>query len=171
MKTTFLMVLLGAAFVTSAAAAQASGKIDPKERGKIQPGNPSALERRIHFDKAMTATAAEKAYAMARLEDIDRIVLKAVPEMAHLSFPTFTQFDGFFASAPKSNTILEYQYILFADLGPRGFCSIFTAEINQTPQGTDEPSGQGPRGKPVPGASFVLSGLVPPPDPSYEQML
>jgi hypothetical protein len=182
MKTTLFMVLVGAAFVTSAAAAQASGKIDPKERAKIQPSDaqqrgkiepigPSGLKRNIHLDKAITATAAEKAYATARLDDIDRIVFKAVPEMAHLSFPTFTQLDGFFASAPKANTILQYQYVLFADLGPRGFCSIFTAAINQTPQGTDEPTGQGPRGKPVPGVSFVLSGLVPPPDPSYEQML
>jgi len=181
MRTTCLL-LAGVAFVTSAAAAQASGKIDPKQRakiqpsdaqqqGKIEPGNPSALKRSVNLDNAISATAAEKAYAAARLDDIDRIVLNAVPEIARLSYPTFTQLRGFFASAPKSNTILQYQYVLFADLGPRGFCSIFTAAINQAPQGTDEPWTQGPVGKPVSGASFVLAGLTPPPDPSYEQIL
>ena len=94
----------------------------------------------------MTATAAEKTYATARLDDIERIVLKAVPEFGHLSYPTFTQFDGFHASAPKSNTILQYDYILFADLGSGRYCSIFTASINHTPQGTDEPWPQGPHG-------------------------
>jgi hypothetical protein len=84
----------------------------------------------------------------------------------------FTQLDGFFASAPKSNTILQYDYILFADLGSGRYCSIFTASINHTPHGGDEPWPQGPHGgKPVPGASFVLAELVQPPDPSYEQML
>jgi hypothetical protein len=115
-KTTFLVALAGAACVNSAAAAQATGKIDPKQRakiqpsdaqqrGKIEPGNPSGLTRRVNLAKGMTATAAEKIYATARLDDIERIVLKAVPEFG-LSYPTFTQFDGFHASAPKSNTIL-----------------------------------------------------------------
>ena len=164
MKTTFLLALAGAACVSSAAAAQASGEIEP--------GNPSGLTRRINLDKGMTATAAEKTYATARLDDIERIVLKAVPEFGHLSYPIFTQFDGFHASAPKSNTILQYDYTLFADLGSGRYCSIFTASINHTPQGGDEPWPQGPHGgKPVPGASFVLAELVQPPDPSYEQML
>ena len=182
MKTTFLLALAGVACVSSAAASQASGKIDPKQRakiqpsdaqqrGKIEPGKSSGLTRRINLDKGMTSTAAEKIYASARLDDIERIVLKAVPEFGHLSYPTFTQFDGFHASAPKSNTILQYDYTLFADLGSGRYCSIFTASINHTPQGTDEPWPQGPRGKPVPGASFVLAELVKPPDPSYEQML
>lgn len=182
MKTTFLLALAGVACVSSAAASQASGKIDPKQRakiqpsdaqqrGKIEPGKSSGLTRRINLDKGMTSTAAEKIYASARLDDIERIVLKAVPEFGHLSYPTFTQFDGFHASAPKSNTILQYDYTLFADLGSGRYCSIFTASINHTPQGTDEPWPQGPLGKPVPGASFVLAELVKPPDPSYEQML
>ena len=179
MKTTFLLALAGVACVSSAAAAQASGKIDPKQRakiqpsdaqqrGKIEPGNPSGLTRRINLDKGMTATTAEKTFATARLDDIERIVLKAVPEFGHLSYPTFTQFDGFHASAPRSNTILQYDYTLFADLGSGRYCSIFTASINHTPQGTDEPWPQGPHGgKPVPGASFVLGELVQPPEPTY----
>ena len=182
MKTTCLLALVGAACVASAAAAQASGKIDPKQRakiqpsdaqqrGKIEPGNTSALKRSINLDKGMTATAAEKAYATARLDEIDRIVLKAVPEFPHLGYRMFTQLDGFHASAPKSNTILQYDYTLFADLGSGRYCSIFTASINHTPQGTDEPWAQGPLGKSVPGVSFVLAELVKPPDPSYEQML
>ena len=200
MKTTFRLALVGAACVASAAAGQVqppprqAGKIDPtaktsgkfdptaKEAGKIQPNakldgkiepvGASGLKRTVGFDRGVTGTAAEKAYALARLEEIDRIVFKAVPEIAHLSYPTFTQLHGFYASAPKSNTILEYQYVLFADLGPGRACSIFTASINQTPQGTDEPWPQGPHGsKSVPGASIVLAELVPPPDPSYEQML
>jgi hypothetical protein len=151
-----------------------NGKITPSDgklSGKIEPTGPSGLKRTINFDKAMAASAAEKSYAAARLDEIDRIVFKAVPEMAHLSFPTFTQLHGFYASAPKANTILEYRYVLFADLGAGRYCSIFTAAINQGPQGTDEPWAQGPRGKPVAGTSFVLSELVPPPNPSYEQML
>jgi hypothetical protein len=199
MKTTFLLALVGAACVASVAAAQVqpppqqSGKIDPtakksgkfdpaakeagkiqptaRESGKIEPVSPAGIKRTVLFDKAITATAAERAYALARLDDIERIVAKAVPEFAHLGYPMFTQLHGFFASAPKSNTILQYDYILFADLGSRGFCSIFTASVNHSPQGTDEPWPQGPHGaKSVPGASFVLSELVAPPDPSYEQV-
>jgi hypothetical protein len=163
MMKAFLVVLASVGMLRSEAAAQ--------QRGKTEPGNSAALKRSINLDKGMTATAAEKAYATARLEEIDRIVLKAVPEFAHLSYPMFTQLHGFYASAPKSNTILEYQYVLFADLGPGNYCSIFTAAINQGPQGTDEPWPQGPHGKPVPGASFVLAELVKPPNPSYEQVL
>ncbi len=183
MKTHFLLALVGAACVTSGAAAQASGKIDPKQRakiqpsdaqqrGKIEPSNTPGLTRRINLDKGITATSVEKGYATARLDEIERIVLKAVPEFGHLSYPIFTQLDGFHASAPKSNTILQYDYTVFADLGSGRYCSIFTASINHTPQGGDEPWPQGPHGdKPVPGANFVLAELVPPPDPSYEQML
>ena len=199
-KTSFVVVLLSGACAISAAEAQTdtarqagkiqptpqqSGKIAPtngklggkivpsdgKLSGKIEPIGPSGLKRSINLDNGITATAAEKTYAAARLDDIDRIVVKAVPEMAHLSYPTFTQLRGFFASAPKANTILQYQYVLFADLGAGRFCSIFTAAINQSPQGGDEPWPQGPLGKSIPGVSFVLAELVKPPDPSYEQML
>src|SRR4051812_18852453 len=123
MMKAFLVVLASVGMLRSEAAAQ--------QRGKTEPGNSAALKRSINLDKGMTATAAEQAYATARLEEIDRIVLKAVPEFAHLSYPMFTQLHGFYASAPKSNTILEYQYVLFADLGPGNYCSIFTAAINQ----------------------------------------
>jgi hypothetical protein len=200
-KTPLLFAFLGAACVTSLAAAQVrpppqqtgkidsaakkNGKFDPKakeagklqpnanENGKIDPGSSSPLRRMINLDKGITATAAEKAYAIGRLDEIERIVLKAVPEFAHLSSPVFTQLHGFYASTPKSNTIIEYQYVLFAESGTiRGACSIFTASINKTPQGTSEPWTQGPHGsKSVPGASFVLAELVKPPDPSYEQIL
>jgi hypothetical protein len=172
MKTTLLWALVGAGCVASVATAQASGKLDPQQRGKIEPVGPSGLKRTVGFDRAITGTATEKAYALARLDEIDRIIVKAVPEIGHLSYPMFTQLSGFFGSAPKSNTILQYDYVLFADLGQRRYCSIFTASINHSPQGTDEPWPQGPHGgKSVPGASFVLAELVPPPDPSYEQML
>jgi hypothetical protein len=156
-KTSYIGALVAIACAASGSAAQ--------ERSKIESGNP-ALKRTIDFDGGMTATAAEKAYAIARLDEIDRIVMKAVPEFAHLSYPVLAQFGGFFASAPKSTTILQYDYYLVA-----AGCGIFTASVNHVPSGA-EPWVHGPHGqKPVPGASFVLAELVPPPDASYEQML
>jgi hypothetical protein len=163
-RRTFLAALASAVCTTPTAAAQ--------QRGKIEAVNPSGLRRQENLDGGISASSAEKAYAKARLEDIERIVLKAVPEFGHLSYPMFTQISGFHASAPKSNTILQYQYSLVADLGSMGYCPIFTATINQSQGGTpDAPWAQGPLGKPVPGSSFVLSTLGPPPDPSYEQLL
>jgi len=171
MRATFLVALVGAACVTSIAAAQSSEKIDAKQRGKIDP-DASGFVRKSNFDRAITASTADKAYAAARLEEIHRIVLKAVPEIGRLKYPMSVHFSGFFASAPKPTTILQYDYELVADLGSGRLCSIFTASINHTPQGSDEPWAQGHHGlKSVPGASFVLAELVPPPDPSYEQML
>jgi hypothetical protein len=168
-----------------------TGKIDPKQNGKIdptakdagklqptakesckfEPVSASPLKRTVGFDRGVSGTAAEKAYALARLDEIDRIVLTAVPEFPRLGYPMFTQLSGFFVSAPKPNTILQYDYVLFADLGSQRYCSIFTASINHSAEGGDDPWLQGPLGKPVPGASFVLAELVPPPNPSYEQML
>jgi hypothetical protein len=143
---------------------------DAKLSGKHDPIDESGLTRKLSFDRGMTATAAEKAYATARLDEIDRIVLEAVPEIGHLSYPMSAHRSGFFASAPKSSTILQYDYELVADLGHGNYCAIFTASINHAASGTEEPWPQGPHGKPIPGVSFVLAELVPPPDPSYEQM-
>jgi hypothetical protein len=188
MKKAFLMVLVSACATSVAAAqirpetGQQAGKLPPKPASKIDPGaakldgkhepdDRSGLGRRSNLDGGIAATSAEKAYAAARMDEIDRLVLKAVPEIGRLSYPMATQIKGFYGSAPKANTILQYQYILFADLGTRGLCSIFTANINPAPEGGAEPWAQGPVGKPVPGASFVLAELVAPPNPSYEQIL
>src|SRR6476646_10664234 len=101
-KTSFVVVLLSGACAISAAEAQTdtarqagkiqptpqqSGKIAPtngklggkivpsdgKLSGKIEPIGPSGLKRSINLDNGITATAAEKTYAAARLDDIDRI--------------------------------------------------------------------------------------------------
>src|SRR5678816_2485056 len=99
MKTAFLLVLVGAC-VTSAAAAQERGKIQPgNARGKIEPVNASGLTRKVNLDRMISASAADKAYAMARLEEIDRIVLKAVPEFGRLKYPMSAQFSGCIATS------------------------------------------------------------------------
>lgn len=166
-RTTFLVALVGAACVTSAAAAQ--------QRDKIEPSNPSGLGKRgVNLDGGIRVSAADKAYAMARLENISRIVLEAVPELGHLEYPIFEHFNGFFVSAPKPNTVVEYKYSLVADLGGRGLCNIFEAIINQGSHGIssgDEAIVEDQLGKPVPGSYVVWAQLIPPPDPSYEQVL
>jgi len=163
-RTTFLFAFVGAAYVTSGAGAQ--------ERGKIEPGQPSGLVRKVNLDRMISASATDKAYAMARLEDIDRIVQRAVPELGRLKYPMSTQFSGFFASAPKSNTILNYGYSLVADLGTRGLCEVFSVQINESPRGSPDGADiENNMGKRVPGASVTWSELVPPPDPSWEQVI
>src|SRR5690242_12781569 len=57
--------------------------------------------------EGLNATAAEKAYAIAKLDAIERILLK-VPEIANPDFRIWSHYRGFFASAPKPNTILQY---------------------------------------------------------------
>ena len=163
MKRTFLLALVGAACVTSVAAAQA--------RGKSEPG--SKAWRNIDLGGGIPpATAAEKAYATARLEEIDRIVLKAVPEFGHLGYPTWSHFGGFYAADPKSNSILEYRYDIAADLGGRGYCGIFQIQINPTMQGTaGEPIIEAQLGKPVPGANVTWNEFLRPPDPSWQQIV
>jgi hypothetical protein len=160
-----LAALASLACIGSAAAAQ--------QRGKIEPAEPSGLVRRVNLDANFSVSAADKAYAMARLETIERIVLKAVPEIGHLEHRTFGDFTGFYASAPKPNTILEYRYGLYADLGAaRGYCEIFSVHINETPRGSsDEPHVENVMGNPVPGANVTWSEFVRPPDPSWEQVI
>ena len=192
MTTAFLVALVGTAFVTSVAAAQRgpdstrqpakpksrtapaqrNGKVlptDAKQSGKIQPG--SKPWRTIDLSGGVPTTAAEKAYATARLDEIDRIVLEAVPEFGHLSYPTWSHFRGFFAADPKSNTILEYRYQIVADLGGRGYCGIFEIQINSAMHGTSgEPIVEAQMGKPVPGANVTWNEFLRPPDPSWQQI-
>ena len=174
-KTTFLWALVGAACVTSGAAAQERGKIQPgsaQQRGKIEPVNASGLTRKVNLDRMISASAADKAYAMTRLEEIDRIVLKAVPEFGRLKYPVSAHFSGFFASNPTSTTILNYAYSVVADLGPRGLCEVFAVQINESPRGSaDKPEIENNMGKPVPGASVTWNELVAPPNPSWEQVI
>jgi hypothetical protein len=167
-KTVFLSTLVSAACVTTTAAAQ-SGATGAQQRGKLEPSG--LVERRVHLDKFATISAAERAYAVARLDEIERIILKAVPEFGHLKYPIFADVQGFFAVPPKPTNILQYSYGLFADLGPRGYCDLVTVTINKTMYGTpSEAIVEEPLGKPVPGANATWSELVQPPDPSYETL-
>lgn len=167
MRTTLVIAIASAACVTSVAAAQRGSKVVPSS--KIEPG--SKLWRNIDLGRGIAATAAEKAYATARLDEIDRIVLKAVPEFRHLSYPTWSHSRGFFGSDPKSNTILEYRYQIAADLGARGYCGIFEIQINSAMQGkSGEPIVEAQMGKPIPGATVTWNEFLRPPDPSWQQI-
>ena len=161
-------VIVGAASVAGAQGrdtARGSAKVQPK----AEPG-PRGW-RNVKLDGGIGATAAERAYATARLEEIDRIVLKAAPDFGHLSYPTWSHFGGFFAANPKPNTILEYRYQIAADLGPRGYCGIFEIQINPTMHGTSaEAIIEAQMGKSVPGASVTWNEFLPPPDPSWQQI-
>jgi hypothetical protein len=160
-RTTLLAALASAVCTASTAAAQ--------DRGKTEPG--SKPWRTIDLGGGIRATAAEKAYATARLDEIDRIVLKAVPEFGHLGYPTWSHFSGFYAGDPKSNSILEYRYDIATDLGGRGFCGIFQIQINSSMQGTaGEPIVEAKLGKPVPGANVTWNDFLRPPDPSWQQI-
>lgn len=164
MMRAFRLALVGAVCVTSAAAAQ--------QRGRVQQAERSGLVRKSNLDRMIRASATDKAYAMARLEEVGRIVLEAVPEIGHLAYPISEHFSGFFASAPKPNTILQYDYSIVADLGDGNLCEIFAVHINESPRGSsDKPAIENLKGKPVPGASITWSELVPPPDPSWEQVI
>ena len=163
MRTIFVTSCLGAACLASVAGAQ---------RGDLPTSTASGLLRKVNLDGGISVSAADKAYAMARLENIEHIVLKAVPEFGHLKYPMSAHFSGFSASAPKSNTILEYRYGIVADLGPMGLCEVFAVHINEAPRGTpDEAQIENAMGKPVPGASVTWSDFVPPPDPSWQQVI
>lgn len=163
MRTIFISSCLGVASLASVAGAQ---------RADRPASTASGLKGNVNLEANFRLSAAAKAYAMARLEDISRIVLEAAPEIVHLKYPVYEQGAGFYASAPKANTILEYKYNLVADLGPRGLCVILEAIINQSPTGSS--SGaiiENTKGRPVPGASITWSELVRPPDPSWEQVI
>jgi hypothetical protein len=164
MRSSALTVIASLACIAAAGEAQQRGKTEPTER--------SGLARRVNLNANFNVSAADKAYAMARLDEIERIVLKAVPEMGRLEYRTFADFTGFSASAPKPNTILEYRYSLTADLGARGLCEIFSVHINEAPRGApDEVLVENVMGKPVPGATVTWSEFVPPPDPSWQQVI
>ena len=168
MNTTFRLAMAGVVWAASIAAAQ-RGTSDAQKSGKVEPSG--LRERRVHLDKFATVTAAERAYAVARLDEIERIVLEAVPEFEHLKFPIFAEISGFFAVPPRPTGILQYQYGLFVDLGGRGYCDLLTVTINKTMYGTPtETIVEEPLGKRVPGADATWSELVHPPDPSYENM-
>lgn len=149
-----------------------NGKIlqsDPRQQGKVEPSGLRA--RHGTLDGGLPVTAAERTYALARLNEIERIVLTAAPEFGHLKTPMFAQISGF-AGIPKPNTIRNYRYSLFADLGPGVYCEVFYAFINETPRGSPEGAEfEYTMGKLVPGASITWNKLVPPPNPSWEESL
>lgn len=165
------LVVLGTTCVASMAAAQRG--TTAQTNAKHEPVTSTGFgERRVHLDKFVTVTAAERAYAVARLDEIERIILKAVPEFGHLKYPIFAEVQGFSPGVPKPNSILQYQYNLFVDLGPRSYCDLFAVTINKTMNGAPgETTVEDWFGKPVPGAAAAWSRLLPPPDPSYETML
>ena len=142
---------------------------DAKLSGKIEPSGLRARHGNLDGGYAATVSAADRAYAKARLDEIERIVLKAAPEFGHIKTPMFAQVAGLSGIA-KPNTILNYRYSLFADLGSAGFCEVFYAYINETPRG--EPDGaefEHWLGKTAPGASITWNELIPPPNPSWEE--
>ena len=162
------VILLAALAVFAGAASVASAQ----ERGKHEPGASSGLVRKTNLSRMINLSAADQAYATARLEEIARIVSRAVPEFGHLKHSMSEHFSGFFASNPKANTIVQYEYGLVADLGGRGLCEVFFVHINESPRGSAEkPEIENLMGKPVPGASVTWSELVAPPDPSWEQVI
>jgi hypothetical protein len=172
---------LGAACATSVAAAQ-SGQDTARQRAKVQPKTTPQQSgksesgprgwRNVKLDGGIPTNAAEKASAAARLDEIDRIVLTAAPEFGHLSYPTWSYSGGFSAVDAKANTILEYRYQIAADLGGRGLCVIFEVQINPTMRGTPgEPIVEAHMGKPVPGAYVTWNNFLPPPDPSWQQVV
>src|SRR5689334_20025522 len=129
---TFVFALVAIACASSIAAAQ-SGTTGAKLSGKHEPANSPGLgERRVHLDKFVTVTATERAFAVAQLDEIERIILKVAPEFGHLKYPIFAEVQAFSPGVPKANAILQYQYNLFADLGPRGYCDLLTVTINKT---------------------------------------
>ena len=179
MTTTLRVVLTGVLFGASVAAAQvrpAPGQqaakvqpIDGKLNGKVEPSGLRA--RRGSIDGGLSVTAAERAYALGRLNEIERIVLKAAPDFGHIKTPMFAQISGF-SGIPKPNTIRNYRYSLFAELGPGVYCEVFYAFINETPRGSPDGAEFEPTlGKLVPGASVTWNELVPPPNPSWEEEL
>lgn len=169
---TFVLTLVALGGANSIAVAQ-RGTTDGKLSGKHEPINASGLgERRVHLDKFVTVTTAERAFAVAQLDEIERIILRAAPEFGHLKYPIFAEVQGFSPGVPKPNAILQYQYSLFADLGPRGNCDLLTVTINKSMSGTaGETIVEDWLGKPVPGATTTQSELVRPPDPSYENVI
>ena len=197
-STTLFLMLIGASCLASIAGAQSrpdsgqqaakvrprpSSIIDPraaKRNGKLEPTDgkldgkiePSGLrQRRVSLDGGLPVTAAERAYALARLNEIEGIVLRAAPEFGHLKYPMFAQMTGF-SGIPKPNTIRNYRYSLVADLGFGVYCEVFYAHINETPRGSpDGAEFEYTMGPPIPGASVTWNKLVPPPDPSWEEAL
>jgi len=179
-RTTFVFALVGVACVTSIAAAQrgttggqTGSKIQPVDAQQSGKHEPSGLGKRIvRLDMFATVSAADKAYAVARLDEFERIVLKAVPEFGHLKYPIWATVSGFAESPPRPNGILEYRYGLVADLGLRGHCDILDVKFNQIAEGLPgETIVQDWLGKPVPGAITTRAELIEPPDPSYEHVM
>ena len=150
-----------AALLTVACAAAAA-----PQRAKVEPSGSLARHGNLDGGYASTVSAADKAYAMGRLSEIERIVLKAAPEFGHLKM--FTEISGL-SGIGKPNTILNYRYNLVAE---EAACVVFYVSINETPRG--EPDGAEFEHfftKAVPGADVTINKLVPPPDPSYEEEL
>ena len=123
--------------------------------------------------QGLNATAAEKAYALARIDEIERILLK-VPEFAHPDFPLYSGIQGFYASAPKANTILNYRYVVWVPPKSRS-CTILTIDVNQTQNESGDRDATGRSvtreewfGKQRPDVTLVWRKLLPPPDPSFE---
>ena len=150
-----------AALLTVACAATAA-----PQRAKVEPSGSLARHGNLDGGYASTVSAADKAYAMGRLNEIERIVLKAAPEFGNLKM--FVEVSGL-SGIPKANTILNYRYNLVAE---EASCVVFYVSINETPRG--EPDGAEFEHfftKAVPGADVTINKLVPPPDPSYEEEL
>jgi hypothetical protein len=144
----------------------------------VTPNGPGWTPRIVNMNGG-NATAAEKAYALARLEEIESILLK-VPEIAHPDFRIREDFSGFVRS-PKPNTILEYRLQLVAQTARVAMstqCVIFEVIVNQAPPGSSyldelgrEVIFEGTFGTQRPDANVVWHKLLPPPDPSYEYVV
>ena len=166
MSTTFRLALIVAMGSASIAGAQAR-----PDNGKIEPSGLRARHGNLDGGYAGTVSATDKAYAMSRLNEIERIVLKASPAFGHIKTRMFAQITGL-SGIPTSNTILNYRYSLFADLGLAGFCEVFYVYINETPRGApDGAEIEHWMGKRAPGATVTWNELVPPPNPSWEESL
>ena len=161
---------------TAALAAMAPWSVQGQRTEAVTRNGPGWTARKVTME-GLNATAAEKAYAVARLEEIERIVLE-VPEIAHPDFRIRSVFRGFFARAPKPGTILEYHLQLFVPTSREAManeCMIFEAIVNQAPPGSiyeDEREREVVfeelYGEQRHGATVVWRKLVPPYDPSFE---
>lgn len=129
------------------------------------------------------SSAAEKAYALARLEEIEGVFLE-VPEIRNpAQFELGGVVSGFYARAraPGANTTLEYRYELVtttvAQFLDHKACSVLQVTVNASPPAPSFVDEKGrdivvekPRGDSIPGASVVLERLSPT-ERSFEEVI
>jgi hypothetical protein len=145
------------------------------------PARPGWRPRETRFDYP-GATAAEKAYAIARLEQLERVFLD-VPELARPDgFELQSTFRGFFHGPPDRTTVLQYHWDLtgfnaFTTFVDHKGCSILEVEVNSGPPNdrVDETGRpvflERERAQPIPGATVAWEELLPPPDRSVEYVV